>query len=98
MFSRTTEESNLQTTSQITSTSVSRPTQSERSYASVTRTESRQSTLCQNNQAIQEQIISPSPEPLVISIIQELQHLVKKFMEKMGVMLNTLTMLVIKMT
>jgi len=52
---------------------------------------------CQNNQITQEQMISLNTG-LMIDVIQELNHIIKEFTEKRGVMLNSLTTLITKMT
>jgi len=63
-------------------------------YASVTRIESKQSITNQNNQETYEKTISPSSEQLIVSAIQELQHVMKEYIEKVGAIFNSLAMLV----
>jgi len=55
-----------------------------RSYISVIRTESRQSIRSQNNQDTQEKMASPNLKQLVVGAIQELQYVMKAYMEKRG--------------
>jgi len=58
--------------------------QAERSYASVTRTESRQPITSQNNQEPQKKMASPSPRLFMVGAIQELQYVMKGYKEKNG--------------
>jgi len=41
---------------------------------------------------------SQSPEQLIVIAIQELEHVMKEYMEKMGAMFNSLTTLVTRIT
>jgi hypothetical protein len=41
---------------------------------------------------------TPNPGQLVAGTTQELQHMIKEYMEKMGAMFNSLATLVIKIT
>jgi len=50
------------------------------------------------NRKYREKRTSPSPEQLITNIIQELQNMMKEYMEKLGAIFNSLAMLVIRIT
>jgi len=54
--------------------------------------------LNKKNQEIQEKIITPSPKQLITNVIQELQNMIKEYIEKMSGMFNNLATLITRIT
>jgi len=64
----------------------------------VTRIERKQSNTNKRNHEIQKKITTLSLEQLITSVIQELQNIMKIYMEKMGEMFNSLVTLFARIT
>jgi len=72
----------------------SRTVQSGRTYASVTRNENNQSTTCQIQQTVQEQITLLNTSQFIEKFMQEFHNAMKKFTERTCQLVNGLATIV----